>query len=66
MIPIAICSPRNAAQVIDFGAAVQMVDTICQEFRPPFPSTGLAKKAASIQMVELQASPCPTIKRKKL
>jgi exportin-5 len=52
---IAYYMPQEAVGHI-LDQTVQMVNTICQEFRPPFPSTGPAKTPVAVLQLESQAS----------
>ncbi|THX40795.1 hypothetical protein D6D10_03215 [Aureobasidium pullulans] len=52
---IAFYMPQEAVGHI-LDQTVQMIDTICQEFRPPFPSTGPAKTPIPVLQLESQAS----------
>jgi exportin-5 len=52
---IAYYMPQEAVGHI-LDQTVQMVNTICQEFRPPFPSTGPAKTPIPVLQLESQAS----------
>jgi exportin-5 len=52
---IAYYMPQEAVGHI-LDRTVQMVNTICQEFRPPFPSTGPAKTPVAVLQLESQAS----------
>jgi exportin-5 len=52
---IAYYMPQEAVGHI-LDQTVQMVNTICQEFRPPFPSTGPAKTPVPVLQLESQAS----------
>ncbi|KAI4855273.1 hypothetical protein E4T45_03292 [Aureobasidium sp. EXF-8846] len=52
---IAYYMPQEAVGHI-LDQTVQMVNTICQEFRPPFTSTGPAKTPVAVLQLESQAS----------
>jgi exportin-5 len=52
---IAYYMPQEAVGHI-LDQTVQMVNTICQDFRPPFPSTGPAKTPIPVLQLESQAS----------
>lgn len=52
---IAFYMPQEAVGHI-LDQTVQMIDTICQEFRPLFPSTGPAKTPIPVLQLESQAS----------
>ncbi|KAI5196351.1 hypothetical protein E4T39_07845 [Aureobasidium subglaciale] len=52
---IAFYMPQEAVGHI-LDQTVQMIDTICQEFRPPFPTLGPAKTPIPVLQLESQAS----------
>lgn len=52
---IAFFMPQEAVAYI-LDQTVQMISTICQEFRPPFPSLGPSKTPVPVLQLEAQAS----------